>query len=205
MGTNHYNKRNMYSDEYLVGLYQKYGTCQKASEHCDCSWMTINRACKRSGIKLDGRKHNGYHGGNVCGGSPLKITDEELIEESKTMNGVQIAKRHGMDVGRVYKRAKKLGIYVQVDGNKWKHRSERYGCTEFDESITLERVMKKYNGICQICGQPVDVNDIHKGHIRKLYPTVDHIIPLSKGGTHTWGNVQLAHMYCNAGKRDKVS
>ena len=36
------------------------------------------------------------------------------------------------------------------------------------------------------------------------YPTVDHIVPLSKGGTHTWNNVQLAHMACNSGKCDKT-
>lgn len=35
--------------------------------------------------------------------------------------------------------------------------------------------------------------------------TLDHIIPLSKGGTHTWDNVQLAHMSCNAGKCDRLS
>ena len=45
---------------------------------------------------------------------------------------------------------------------------------------------------------------IENGHIKRLYPTIDHIIPLSKGGTHTWNNVQLAHMCCNAGKCDKV-
>jgi 5-methylcytosine-specific restriction endonuclease McrA len=35
-------------------------------------------------------------------------------------------------------------------------------------------------------------------------PTVDHIIPLAKGGTHTWDNVQLAHWSCNSDKRDII-
>ena len=35
------------------------------------------------------------------------------------------------------------------------------------------------------------------------YPSVDHMIPIAKGGTHTWDNVQLAHRYCNSIKSDK--
>jgi len=33
-------------------------------------------------------------------------------------------------------------------------------------------------------------------------PTIDHVIPLSKGGTHEPANVQLAHYYCNSIKAD---
>lgn len=32
------------------------------------------------------------------------------------------------------------------------------------------------------------------------YPTIDHIIPLSKGGLHSWNNIQLAHLSCNSSK-----
>jgi len=36
--------------------------------------------------------------------------------------------------------------------------------------------------------------------------TVDHLIPLTPDGTHTWGNVALAHRFCNIsrGNRDNV-
>lgn len=30
--------------------------------------------------------------------------------------------------------------------------------------------------------------------------TVEHVIPLSKGGTHTWDNVRPAHWKCNMDK-----
>lgn len=33
-----------------------------------------------------------------------------------------------------------------------------------------------------------------------IRPTVDHIIPIFEGGSHTWDNVQLLCMRCNAGK-----
>lgn len=78
-----------------------------------------------------------------------------------------------------------------------------------DSGITFKRIMKRDGNICAICGKPVDMNDYHiteTGRRRPdaMYPSVDHIIPLAKGGTHTWDNVQLAHYMCNALKSDHV-
>ena len=36
------------------------------------------------------------------------------------------------------------------------------------------------------------------------YPSRDHVVPLAKGGTHTWDNVKLAHFRCNTLKRDNM-
>lgn len=36
------------------------------------------------------------------------------------------------------------------------------------------------------------------------YPSIDHVIPISKGGTHTWDNVRLAHHHCNSIKKDSI-
>jgi len=64
-----------------------------------------------------------------------------------------------------------------------------------DCTISLVSVYKKYGGVCAICGRKVkksvEFNDPES-------PVVDHIIPISKDGTHTWDNVQLAHWKCNA-------
>ncbi|MBQ3979964.1 MAG: HNH endonuclease, partial [Lachnospiraceae bacterium] len=142
----------------------------------------------------------------IRGGSPTKITDKELLEEVKTLTCAQIATKHGMSLSRVYRRAKNLGIEDQLHGGggNWRKRMYFYSAVnDYDDSITLKRVVDKYCGICQICGKLIDWNAISGKHIRRMYPTVDHIIPLSRGGSHTWDNVQLAHMMCNAGKCDR--
>jgi 5-methylcytosine-specific restriction endonuclease McrA len=36
------------------------------------------------------------------------------------------------------------------------------------------------------------------------YGSIDHVLPVSKGGTHTWNNVRLAHRGCNMAKRDRT-
>jgi 5-methylcytosine-specific restriction endonuclease McrA len=37
----------------------------------------------------------------------------------------------------------------------------------------------------------------------RLAPTIDHIVPLARGGTHEPSNVQSAHFICNALKGDR--
>lgn len=77
----------------------------------------------------------------------------------------------------------------------------------YNEDITLRKVYKKYKGICCICGKKVNYKDFHYDEQGNFitgdkYPSIDHIIPLSKGGTHTWNNIQLAHRGCNSLKSD---
>lgn len=87
---------------------------------------------------------------------------------------------------------------------KYIDRAVKYG-GDYEYGITLPRVYKKYRGVCQICGEPCDMNDMSWGSSGPNYPSVDHIIPLSKGGSHTWNNVQLAHMICNSIKCDSLA
>lgn len=60
----------------------------------------------------------------------------------------------------------------------------------------------KTQTICGICGKPVDFS-LKSPH--PLSPTVDHIIPISKGGHPSdIDNLQLAHRCCNREKSDKL-
>lgn len=76
-------------------------------------------------------------------------------------------------------------------------------------NISLEKLTQRDKGVCKICGREVDINDYYysdEGYFiaGNNYPSIDHIIPLAKGGTHTWNNVQLAHRYCNSIKSDNI-
>ena len=65
--------------------------------------------------------------------------------------------------------------------------------------IDLYELTERDNWQCQICLSPIDRHDQHiKGRPHLQGPSLDHIIPVSKGGSHTWGNVQLAHFLCNS-------
>lgn len=60
----------------------------------------------------------------------------------------------------------------------------------------------KTQTVCGICGKPVDFS---LKYPHPLSPTVDHIVPVSKGGHPSdINNLQLAHRCCNRQKSDKV-
>lgn len=57
--------------------------------------------------------------------------------------------------------------------------------------------------ICGICGQPVDFD---LKYPNPLAATVDHIVPIAKGGhPSAIENLQLAHWICNRRKSDKLT
>ena len=56
--------------------------------------------------------------------------------------------------------------------------------------------------VCGICGKPVDFGFKFP---HPLSPTIDHIIPVAKGGHPSdMSNLQLAHFTCNRQKSDKI-
>lgn len=78
-----------------------------------------------------------------------------------------------------------------------------------DYSITLSKLIKRDKNICHICGEECNGEDYtitEEGYFiaGERYPSIDHVIPIAKGGLHRWDNVKLAHMYCNTIKRDKT-
>ena len=57
--------------------------------------------------------------------------------------------------------------------------------------------------ICGICGKPVDFSLKFPD---PMSPTIDHIIPVAKGGHPSdIDNLQLAHFYCNRQKSDRIA
>lgn len=67
---------------------------------------------------------------------------------------------------------------------------------------SLQQLYKRDKGICYICGNKCDYEDYtYKGNTfiaGNYYPSIDHIIPLCKGGTDEWHNLKLAHRICNS-------
>jgi hypothetical protein len=73
-----------------------------------------------------------------------------------------------------------------------------------DKGISWRAVGRRDNWVCHLCGNTV----IPKAGTAYVPDgaTVDHIIPIAKGGTHTWENVAVAHRSCNVlrGSKDLV-
>lgn len=68
------------------------------------------------------------------------------------------------------------------------------------EWVDRREVFKDDNYMCQLCGTAMDMSVKTP---KPLAPTLDHIVPISKGGMHTRGNVTSAHFHCNISKGNR--
>lgn len=75
--------------------------------------------------------------------------------------------------GEQRRRARKLGAASTLTTQEWRE------------------LIAQYGGRCAYCNDPCSS------------PTQDHVVPLSRGGTHTRDNIVPACMGCNLNKRDK--
>ena len=73
-----------------------------------------------------------------------------------------------------------------------------------DKDITLEALYRRDSGVCYLCGKPCDWNDKTDKTVGPTYPSIDHMVPISRGGLHAWTNVKLAHFECNWKKSDAL-
>jgi len=77
-----------------------------------------------------------------------------------------------------------------------RRRARQYSYNQIMITLTMEQwkmLLEMFDFKCAYCG--IDIHD---------QPTQDHVIPLSKGGFHTMGNIVPSCQICNSSKRDKI-
>lgn len=63
------------------------------------------------------------------------------------------------------------------------------------QKIDRSFVFTRDGGVCQLCSLPIENRQEFQ---------LDHIVPLSRGGAHTYDNVQATHRKCNMVKSNKL-
>lgn len=69
------------------------------------------------------------------------------------------------------------------------------------EAFTREEIFARDGWTCGICHEAVDPG---LAYPEPMSASIDHILPLAKGGSHTRANAQCAHWLCNSRKSDSV-
>lgn len=73
-----------------------------------------------------------------------------------------------------------------------------------DRGISIRGLIERDGDSCYLCGKQIDLNDfcIENGYFiaGNRYPSIEHVVPLVKGGEHSWNNVRLACRLCNSRK-----
>lgn len=88
-----------------------------------------------------------------------------------------------------------IKINLLLSDNPW---VEPVVTDQWSEVIAAAR---RGRGCCGICGERVDLT-VTCG---PKQPTIDHIIPMSRGGWDERHNIQLAHRGCNSRKGNRVT
>ncbi len=78
-------------------------------------------------------------------------------------------------------------------------RARRFGCKY--EAVVTNKVLERDGYRCKLCG--VKTPKRKRGTYDDDAPELDHIVPLSKGGEHSYLNTQCACRKCNIEKADK--
>lgn len=82
-----------------------------------------------------------------------------------------------------------------------RNREKRIAKVLVDRDISLETLRRRDNNICWICGKetnPTDYKTINGTIVvGDNYPSIDHLLPIARGGLHQWENIRLAHKGCN--------
>lgn len=85
------------------------------------------------------------------------------------------------------------------------HRHASRGSPFTDGNVTIDKLYERDGGICQLGNHPCFLYKSAFGFQGKFadQASIDHIQPVSEGGPHTWENVRLACVGCNAKRNFK--
>lgn len=133
-------------------------------------------------------------------------------EQNERIGTLQICERCGSEYIAKQQRSRFCSRYCQSmeseDKRNLLKKSTSEGSSISIQKITLKNLYERDKGICYICGGICDYSDYKWSDrnriVGKKYPSIDHVIPLSKGGMHSWDNVKLAHKQCNNLKGTKI-
>jgi len=131
--------------------------------------------------------------------NPEKVKLSEIARSDKNKIRWTAYRKSNPAKIRGYRKTYIKGHLTKLREKNRKHRALKR--TLQVQTINEKIIYLRDGWICQICKKRVDK--------RFKYPnpmcaSLDHIMPLSKGGTHIYANVQLAHFACNSGKCAKV-
>jgi 5-methylcytosine-specific restriction endonuclease McrA len=134
--------------------------------------------------------------------SAAKVTANRKSREKNPDKQKQLARKHYEENKEDYlQRSRNQRIYQKDKCRVWASSRRARVRAAFVEHIDHSVVFLAVDYICQNCGIVCDKDAVYPA---KNFPSLDHVIPLSKGGKHSYDNVQLLCLECNLSKSNKI-
>lgn len=90
-------------------------------------------------------------------------------------------------------------VHARVD----RARAEKFG-VEFDPTVTRKALRERYGDRCHYCCTEMDFEIGDHGNPADCKATIEHMVPLCRGGGHTWTNCVLSCWECNGDKQRRT-
>lgn len=171
------------------------------SHNCKCRMYQklnprpiANKTCKHCNDTFQ-PKSNSYFCSNHCRKENLKI---QKIRR-RTLRKCKYCSmwKYGFKTNYCSDRCRKKGSRIAngLRKNKKYEIARRNG--QFDADIDIYKLIERDGERCYLCGDTVLFN-LHYNDPK--YPTIEHVLAIKNGGTHSWDNVKVACRECNTKK-----
>src|SRR5574340_33933 len=159
-----------------------------------------NYICKQCGKAFEGKGSEAYCSDDCRRARERRRYRETFVSVEETNPVVQ---HECAQCGRIFETRKNSDGRVfcsercaHANGKQKRKASKRNSGSVF---VSFAAIIRRDKGKCQLCGKPVALKQ-KAPHPKS--PTLDHILPVSKGGKHHPDNVRLAHFECNSRRRN---
>jgi 5-methylcytosine-specific restriction endonuclease McrA len=173
----------------------------RAVKEASCSYCgAITNGAKHCGAKCSARELRSvprYRTCLVCEGTYDSLT---VSRRSVTCSGACRKQRTKVLAVEHYRRE------MQTEVGRDRHRRAEYKrkaakVTAYVQDVDRGVVMDAGEWLCHLCGDSIPKQAEWPD---PLFGTVDHVVPLSKGGEHSYANCKPAHLSCNCKKGNRM-
>ena len=197
--SNFYISRGKFSSQCKSCFYEQYRNSYKPKHSANDN----ERSCKHCGkVYRPKQRRVSVFCGTKCKGDArnLKAKAERIAEKRHSLRLCVVCKEPVPSSARSDKKYCSTKCAEDVRG-KINNASRRLRTNTPDVRISRFEIYTRDEWTCQLCNKPVNRN-LNWPH--KLCASLDHILPLSRGGTNAVTNLQLAHYSCNSRRGDKM-
>lgn len=156
---------------------------------CGGTWSSTHRRSKFCSSKCI-NKHTDLH-------NPVRCSEPDC---DRGVRGKGLCAMHWRRKARAEGREANPAWDDNRRAHYHKRRAQKLG-TQVEDLRPID-IYERDIWLCGLCSTPVDPDCTWPD---PMSPSLDHVKPLSLGGTHTYENVQLAHLTCNVSKGNRVA
>jgi len=190
-------KGGKYEMKITVAIDHEDGT--RTCSQCEVRLPIEDFHKDKSGTKGRRAKCKDCHNGNVKNWYGANQERQAAREKKRRLSNVE--KYSEREAARYIKdREKRIGLATEHSHRRKARKLE----TVIEKGITKKALKKKFGTKCYYCQKEMDFSVGVGRKFNKDMATIEHLIPLARGGEHTWENTVLACRHCNVSKNAKT-